>query len=693
MPYDLDSFDEVEASEGDFDSIHSEYGIALADAQTAILKSEELCKRYDPDDEPYKSKYLAREALKIAILKLQPHTEKNASISKESRTIARDTVARLNWRLAAIYMDVQEAGGAKEFLELSLNHWRPRVITEINKITVNNGKASEEENEPEVGGDEEDMIIAELVSYCRDCEVKEKKNNPKSMCELEVVEAISHLGIYHHNFEHFKQGLILLKLCDELMMSLDTDKDDVRALKTQVCFYLAQAYSAMKRPHDGAHYCQLTLEWQLATEPLNAPEWYKNCAGLVDYFMNQDRYRDAEHCLRACDFIIETRMSLAAAPAARRTIDETAERLAEARADMDRRWGIFHLNILQDAAREFGEERSEPEGTVNFSALNLPASDALLPSQVVSFDEARVVFKAAMSRHHKAQQFYVLDGYVTDNIALCRDISAMYKWLSCFEPDEKRKIAMLGRRAAVLSPILDELGVSAYAGELKQISFEVAEIYMEMCEIKLERIAQKRQQNSSYQPKSAEIAKSNEYAQESIKTFERFTNFFRKAAPVPLFPMPNKNKDEESDEDEYDDEEDRKRKAKKREDKKKAAEDEALGGKLDIPPDELAVCLRAHFYIARLYGKLLPVPGAQGEARVVGLKQSLQKYEWLRKFAREQIDLLPKTKPKPTLLSDPDEVFINPETCFKDELGMCDQMVELLPLQINRSFYLNEDVV
>jgi hypothetical protein len=104
MPYDLDSFDEVEASEGDFDSIHSEYGIALADAQTAILKSEELCKRYDPDDEPYKSKYLAREALKIAILKLQPHTEKNASISKESRTIARDTVARLNWRLAAIYM-------------------------------------------------------------------------------------------------------------------------------------------------------------------------------------------------------------------------------------------------------------------------------------------------------------------------------------------------------------------------------------------------------------------------------------------------------------------------------------------------------------------------------------------------------------------------------------------------------------
>lgn len=33
-------------------------------------------------------------------------------------------------------LDVQESGGAKEFLEQSVSHWRPRVVEEINKIPL-----------------------------------------------------------------------------------------------------------------------------------------------------------------------------------------------------------------------------------------------------------------------------------------------------------------------------------------------------------------------------------------------------------------------------------------------------------------------------------------------------------------------------------------------------------------------------
>jgi len=32
--------------------------------------------------------------------------------------------------------------------------------------------------------------------------------------------------------------------------------------------------------------------------------------------------------------------------------------------------------------------------------------------------------------------------YVTDHVALCRDVSNMYKWLAVFEDDEKRKTIM-----------------------------------------------------------------------------------------------------------------------------------------------------------------------------------------------------------------------------------------------------------
>jgi hypothetical protein len=92
---------------------------------------------------------------------------------------------------------------------------------------------------------------------------------------------------------------------------------------------------------------------------------------------------------------------------------------------------------------------------------------------VKTFEAAREVFKLAMARHAAAKQFYVLDGYVTDYVSLCRNVSALYKWLAVFEADEKRRTAMLGRRVAELAPILDQLGANAYNDTLKQLAFEV----------------------------------------------------------------------------------------------------------------------------------------------------------------------------------------------------------------------------
>jgi hypothetical protein len=80
-------------------------------------------------------------------------------------------------------------------------------------------------------------------------------------------------------------------------------------------------------------------------------------------------------------------MAVPSAPATRRTIDESTERLNEAKADMDRRWGVFYLNILKDAAYLLHDEEAkrdhvEPEVSVNFNVLNIPPCETLLPSQV-----------------------------------------------------------------------------------------------------------------------------------------------------------------------------------------------------------------------------------------------------------------------------------------------------------------------
>ena len=60
----------------------------------------------------------------------------------------------------------------------------------------------------------------------------------------------------------------------------------------------AQAFGALRRPDESAHYCQLTLMFQLQHGILDATTWYRNCAGLADYFTARDRYRDAETASR-----------------------------------------------------------------------------------------------------------------------------------------------------------------------------------------------------------------------------------------------------------------------------------------------------------------------------------------------------------------------------------------------------------
>lgn len=64
----------------------------------------------------------------------------------------------------------------------------------------------------------------------------------------------------------------------------------------------------------------------------------------------QDRYRDAEHCLKACDAVVATHLAAPPPPAAPRAIAAAQEVQAEATADMARRWGVVYLNILQARA-------------------------------------------------------------------------------------------------------------------------------------------------------------------------------------------------------------------------------------------------------------------------------------------------------------------------------------------------------
>lgn len=111
---------------------------ALAEADSAMATSVSLCAKQDPDEEPFKSKYLAREALKLAVTRLEPHANLPAALT---------AAARLQWRLGSICMDVEETGQSVHHLSAALKLWRPDVVDALEALPVDAAAAGSTKEE------------------------------------------------------------------------------------------------------------------------------------------------------------------------------------------------------------------------------------------------------------------------------------------------------------------------------------------------------------------------------------------------------------------------------------------------------------------------------------------------------------------------------------------------------------------
>lgn len=138
---------------------------ALDEAETVMAKSETLCAKRDPEEEPFKSKYLAREALKHAITRLEPYADSPLALS---------TAARLQWRIGSICMDVEETGQSVHHFKAALQLWRPQIVDAVEALPFDavTGSTKEEKERAKFeagGGHEDDKKLVRFVSgsYCR----------------------------------------------------------------------------------------------------------------------------------------------------------------------------------------------------------------------------------------------------------------------------------------------------------------------------------------------------------------------------------------------------------------------------------------------------------------------------------------------------------------------------------------------
>ena len=134
----------------------------------------------------------------------------------------------------------------------------------------------------------------------------------------------------------------------------------------------------------------------------------------------------------------------------------------------------------------------------------------------------------SLATHEEAKKFYVLDGHVSDHVHLLQQQSKLYHYLATFEAEPKRKLAMETRRATLLLPMLKTLSRASYEGLHKQISYELGEAYLNLLDIKVEKLRAKHAQGvvDPRHMKSAEISNCNNYVRGGLAMFSHYISFF-----------------------------------------------------------------------------------------------------------------------------------------------------------------------
>ncbi|KAM3625104.1 uncharacterized protein V6R79_006893 [Siganus canaliculatus] len=411
---------------------------------------------------------------------------------------------------------------------------------------------------------------------------------------------------------------------------------------THTMYYLAQVYKNLSETERAATYCHSTLQRQLQLNQFNPMEWALNAATLSQYYITKGRYMEGRHCLSAATVISGLAGEVPSEAAAQESESESErrEQLRQKRADIARCWIKYCLNILQDAkkllednigeldtdrqdelkrARRLEEEEEEKgrKSALLFGSEDTFDSIASLEEKVrcllpLDFTEARAVFLVGQNYVTQAKDYFQMDGYVTDHIEILQDHSALFRCLAFFEEDMERRCKMHKRRVDMLEPICNDLNSQYYLLIHRQLMFELAETYNEMMDLKLT-LANRQADAQSLDNHT--IKKFNSLCSASAKYFQMFLDSL--CSPEGKFPE-------------------------------------------RLEEDVLRPALVARFRVARLYSQLIcSVPSIQLD----NLNKSLENYKYVVQYCES-----------------------HPEAAaaVETELELSKEMAGLLPLKINR---------
>uniref|UniRef100_A0A672ZHJ9 KIF-binding protein n=1 Tax=Sphaeramia orbicularis TaxID=375764 RepID=A0A672ZHJ9_9TELE len=462
---------------------------AICEKFTNAQNLTEVESLHDPENDPFRSKYKARELLREIYCSLKKNSPAGLRVAK---------LGAVEYYLGVNHVDTEELSAGQEHL----------------------------------------MNCVKLLEKCR------VSSDNVSL----FIHVRNQLGILWAGRDETEEAQGFLETAESIYQRYMKEVRFELAY-THSMYYLAQVYKNLGQTERAATYCHSTLQRQLQLNQYNPMEWALNAATLSQYYITKGRYMEGRHCLAAATVIsgLAGEVPSEAAAQESETECERREQLRQKRAEIARCWIKYCLNLLQDAkkllednigeldtdrqeelknARRLEEEEEEKgrKSALLFGSEDTFDSIASLEEKVhclfpLDFTEARAVFLVGQNYITQAKDYFQMDGYVTDHIEILQDHSALFRALAFFEEDLERRCKMHKRRVDMLEPICNELNTQYYLMIRRQLMFELAETYNEMMDLKLT-LANRQADTQSLDNHT--IKKFNHLCSASAKYFQMF---------------------------------------------------------------------------------------------------------------------------------------------------------------------------
>lgn len=553
----------------------------------AVKLNDEESKK-DPESEPYRSMYKAREIWHKLKFDIDRRRESAPGVVQ---WLFLESV--LDLKLGMNYMDTEEKSTGEERLAncisaLDAHCYCAEVCCVVQTALNCSGILNCERSEPQKG-----------LEFLQHAEMLYKDFSDKVGGAPWTVNDLFRLDCYDE--------------CASMEKLVKNRVENFEDTYTHTLYYLAQAHAKIGNSAESAKYCRMTLNRQLSNHKYEPVDWAVNAATLSQYYIMESDFPHARHCLSSGQFILKQ-----ASESVTESCEEASDRVHKAWADLYRCWAKYGLALLEHSKERLYKELSaadhhpadeQRESTTTSSAepddvdknqsehffdLELTAVESKITDKPVCvFAEARDVFKAVQAWLEAAKVFYALDVHCSDHIEIIQDHSRLYKITAFFEPDLERQCKMHKRRADMLIDILKELNSQFYLLVCRQLMFELGEIFSTMLDNKLALIEQ-----SPDPPNQHACAKINTLSRKSIENFQAYVDSLCDSE-----------------------------------------------GKLParFQEDDERPALIAHFYMGRLYSKFIDFDVT---TRLRNMKNSIDSYTFLVDYCNTNPDATEKVKPE-----------------------------------------------